>query len=51
MSYKIDVTDLFEKQLKKLVKRYPSLKAEYLALINSLEIKPQQGASLGNNCL
>lgn len=50
MSYKIEVTDLFEKQLKKLVKRYPSLKTEYFSLITSLETSPQQGSSLGNSC-
>jgi hypothetical protein len=33
-----------------LVKKYPSLKNEYIHLIQSLSKKPDQGISLGNNC-
>jgi len=40
----------FEKQLKKLSKKYPSLKNEFANLIKSLEKKPKQGNLLGNNC-
>jgi mRNA-degrading endonuclease RelE of RelBE toxin-antitoxin system len=50
MSYKIEVTNLFDKQLKRLSRKYPSLKYEYLNLINSLVNDPTQGVSLGNSC-
>ena len=33
-----------------MAKKYPSLKAEYLALIEDLEENPKKGISLGNNC-
>lgn len=50
MSYNIEVTALFEKQLKRLVKKFPSFKNEYLNLYTSLKQNPHQGASIGNNC-
>lgn len=50
MSYKIIAIPKFEKELKKLAKRYPSLKSEYSALLKSLLLQPQQGTALGNNC-
>ncbi len=34
MSYKVEVTTLFKKQSKRLLKKYPSLKFELTALIN-----------------
>ncbi|WP_061266302.1 type II toxin-antitoxin system RelE/ParE family toxin [Leptospira interrogans] len=40
----------FEKELKRLVKKYPSLKKEYKDLISSLENKPTQGTPIGQNC-
>ena len=50
MSYNIEVTAFFEKQLKRLIKKFPSLKAEYIQLVTLLKENPQQGTSLGNNC-
>ena len=50
MSYKIIPTKKFAKELKRLVKKYPSLKKEYASLINSLEKNPIKGVPLGNNC-
>jgi len=50
MNYNIEVTALFEKQLKRLIKKFPSLKKEYIQLITGLQENPQQGTSLGNNC-
>lgn len=49
MSYKIEVTAYFSKQLKRLAKKYPSLKNEFAELLSSLKEKPNQGTSLGNN--
>ncbi|WP_299250182.1 type II toxin-antitoxin system RelE/ParE family toxin [uncultured Cytophaga sp.] len=50
MSYKIEVTALFEKQVKKLAKKFPSLKKEFAQLIVSLKENPQQGTPISNHC-
>ena len=50
MSYKVISIPKFEKELKRLVKKYPSLKAEYINLLQSLKSKPEQGTKLGNDC-
>lgn len=47
MSYKILPLPFFEKQLKRLSKKYPSLKEEFLQLFESLEENPIQGTYLG----
>ncbi|MFO0322600.1 MAG: type II toxin-antitoxin system RelE family toxin [Bacteroidota bacterium] len=43
MSYNIEVTAYFAKQLKRLAKKFPSLKKEYAELIASLKENPEQG--------
>ncbi len=50
MSYNILLIPPFDRQLKRLSKKYPSLKEEYFELIESLEQNPEQGTNLGNNC-
>ena len=50
MNYNITATPKFKKELKKLAKKYHSLKKEYADFIESLEQEPTQGDSLGNNC-
>jgi mRNA-degrading endonuclease RelE of RelBE toxin-antitoxin system len=50
MNFSVEVTAHFAKQLKRLSKKFPSLKDEFKDLINSLKEKPEQGTSLGNNC-
>ncbi len=50
MSYSIIAIPTFKKQIKRLAKKYPSLKNEFLTLIESLQEFPQQGTNLGNNC-
>lgn len=50
MSYKMFTIAYFDKQLKRLIKKYPSLKSEFSSLIISLEIKPDSGTSIGNDC-
>lgn len=50
MSYKIEVTADFEKDLKKIFKKHRSIKNDLAELITSLETNPQQGTPLGNNC-
>jgi len=50
MSYKIKTIPRFEKELKRLVKKYPSLKNEFFELVQSLKHEPEQGTAIGNNC-
>lgn len=49
MNYKISSIPLFDRQAKRLAKKYPSLKNNLSELIESLSIKPEQGKALGNN--
>lgn len=50
MSYSIYITEFFEKEIKKLSKKYPSIKNDYLNLIKSLQENPIQGVALGKDC-
>ncbi len=50
MNYSVVVTAFFEKQLKRLTKKYPSLKLEFIQLVSSLKENPDQGTTLGNHC-
>jgi hypothetical protein len=49
MSYKVDTIFVFDKQAKRLSKKYPSLKNDLSILIDSLANDPEQGKPLGNN--
>ena len=49
MNYNISSIPLFNRQAKRLAKKYPSLKIDLSELIQSLVIEPQQGKALGNN--
>ncbi len=50
MNYNVKALPEFEKQVKKLHKKYPSLVKDLLNLIKTLKDNPKQGISLGNNC-
>lgn len=50
MSYKVFTIPPFDKQLKRLAKKYPSLIKEYGDLLQLLSTNPKTGVSLGNNC-
>ena len=50
MSYKIEISGRFEKEIKRLIKKFPSLKNEYASLIELLKEQPFQGAPIGNDC-
>jgi len=50
MSYNIIPTHRFEKELKRLVKKYPSLKNEFAGLIQNILTKPTIGTLIGNHC-
>ena len=50
MKYNVLAISPFDRQLKRLAKKYPSLKDEFSNLLESLESRPEQGIALGNNC-
>jgi len=51
MSYEVIATPRFKRDIKKLAKKYLSLKKEYALLLSELEENPQlQGIPLGDNC-
>jgi hypothetical protein len=49
MSYNISSIPLFDKQAKRLAKKYPSLKKDLTELLESLADNPEQGTALGNS--
>jgi len=49
MNYRIVTTDDFERNFKRLSKKYHSLKDDYEILINELLKNPTMGDDLGNN--
>jgi len=50
MSYSVKSIAIFEKQAKRLIKKYASLKGELLQLVQELKSNPEQGTPLGKNC-
>jgi mRNA-degrading endonuclease RelE of RelBE toxin-antitoxin system len=50
MSYSVKTITVFEKQAKRLFKKYHSLKQELLDLIQLLKEHPEQGTVIGKNC-
>ncbi|SDY05481.1 type II toxin-antitoxin system RelE/ParE family toxin [Flavobacterium degerlachei] len=49
MSYKIELSENFKKEAKKLSKKYPSLKTDLASLFEELEKNPTTGIPLGND--
>jgi mRNA-degrading endonuclease RelE of RelBE toxin-antitoxin system len=49
MSYKIELTDNFKKEAKKLIKKYASLRTEIAELGKELAENPTIGTPLGND--
>ena len=50
MSYNIKTTEVFEKQAKRLIKKYASLKSELLDLFNNLKSGMEMGTPIGSSC-
>ena len=50
MNYEILFIAPFDKQLKRLAKKYPSLKSDFSSLLNSLQTEPRQGTAIGRSC-
>ncbi|MBD2754805.1 type II toxin-antitoxin system RelE/ParE family toxin [Spirosoma sp. BT704] len=50
MSYRIEITEKFERDVRKLSKKHKSLKADLLVFRDQLRSDPNQGVSLGKDC-
>jgi len=50
MNYSIIATLRFEKEFKRLAKKFPSLKSEFTQLITNITENPISGTFIGNNC-
>jgi mRNA-degrading endonuclease RelE of RelBE toxin-antitoxin system len=50
MSFSIKTITAFEKEIKALSKKYPSLKPDFAVLVELLEKNPVTGIPLGKNC-
>jgi len=50
MSFEVLTIPPFDKQLKRLAKKYPSLKNEFSLFLDSVEENPEMGTSIGTNC-
>lgn len=50
MSFNVRTITVFERQAKRLIKKFPSLKKELQTLISQLKEAPDKGTSIGNDC-
>lgn len=50
MSFNVKTISVFERQAKRLMKKFPSLKKEIQILISELKEKPTKGTSIGQDC-
>ena len=50
MKYNVFSIPPFDRQLKRLARKFHSLKTEYAILVEELERNPQKGTPMGNNC-
>ena len=50
MNFRIEVSPKFDRDLKRLIKKFPSLKNEYADLVSSLSSNPYQGTPLSHSC-
>jgi len=50
MSFNVKTLDVFEKQAKRLIKKYTSLKNELQELVQQLKNNPEIGTPIGGSC-
>ena len=50
MTYKLIATPTFRSGMKRLAKKFHSIKEEYAALLDELEQNPTLGTPIGNDC-
>ncbi len=49
MNFKIETIPRFEKDVKKLKKKFPKIKNDLINLIDELALNPEKGINLGEN--
>ena len=50
MSFNVKAISVFERQAKRLVKKFPSLRNELRTLVSELKEEPEKGTSIGHGC-
>ncbi len=50
MNYKVDTLATFDRQAKRLAKKYASFKADFQRLVNDIKQQPELGTAIGKNC-
>lgn len=50
MSYKVATIHTFDRQIKRLIRKYPSLKEDISKLASELKENPNKGTPLGKDC-
>ena len=50
MSFEVKTISVFDKQAKRLAKKYPALKEALKDLVSGLKKDPRQGTPLGRDC-
>lgn len=50
MSFNVKTISVFDRQVKRLAKKFPSLKGELKTLISELKEDPSKGSPIGNDC-
>ncbi|MDZ7777592.1 MAG: type II toxin-antitoxin system RelE/ParE family toxin [Bacteroidales bacterium] len=50
MSYRVKTIPHFDRQAKRLTRKFQSFKTELAEMVDSLEVDPTQGTALGNDC-
>jgi len=49
MNFKIEIIPRFERDVKRLKKKFPNIKKDLIKLINELSVNPTSGIHLGEN--
>ena len=50
MNYNVVAIPNFKREIKKLSKKFPSMRGDFAQLVKEVQQNPQQGAPLGNHC-
>jgi hypothetical protein len=50
MSFDVKTISVFDRQAKRLAKKFPSLKKELQSLVSELKDEPTKGTPIGHNC-
>jgi mRNA-degrading endonuclease RelE of RelBE toxin-antitoxin system len=50
MNYKVQTLPEFDRQYKRLKKKYPSFASDFLELLEKIKADPMSGTDLGKNC-